>query len=162
MAKKLTDLLLTLRAIEESVGTRGPRMAAERIVEELQERSPAWTGTFRNSWRIAPGDQDVPVSVLAPTGYKKGDPRPDPIKPAKQTVPPLSVGTRFRAVASKNKTLYTIGNASEHRLIAMDLVPGRNPAIKPPRNWFTTYMDGGAFERAISVEMSKAIREATR
>lgn len=165
MARGLGDLLVALRATEEAIGTIGPRRAAERIAAELQDVGPAWTGTFRNAWRIAPGDQDVPVSIARPVGYVPGQQRPTPQPVARQKVPPVGLGRRFSAVFTKNKTLYTIGNASEHRLIAMDLVPGRRlPSTPPrkPRNWFETYVKAGGLERSINVELSRAIKEARK
>lgn len=162
MAGNLGDLLLALRATEEAIGTIGPRRAAERICAELQDAGPAWTGTFRNAWRIAPGDQDIPVSIARPVGYVRGQQRPTPQPVVRQKVPPVSLGRRFFAVFGKNKTLYTIGNASEHRLIAMDLVPGRQPPKTAPRNWFETYVKAGGLQRSINVELGRAIQEARK
>jgi hypothetical protein len=161
MAGKLIDLIATLGAIEEAVATRAPRQIAEQTVRELQEAGPAWSGTFRNAWRINPGDTPVAATVGRPAGftYEPGDvPDPEPQREIK--VPSLGFGRRFVATATTNKTLYTIGNAAKHRMLAMDLEPGREPPRTAPQDWFETYMNGGAFGRTVRVRLDQAIRSA--
>jgi hypothetical protein len=43
----------------------GPKRAAERVVRELQQAGPSWTGKFSNSWQIE-----------TPTATTKGDGQP--------------------------------------------------------------------------------------
>ena len=162
--RRLKELGTYLRAVEESVATGAARRSAERIVKELQEEGPAWSGTFRNSWRIVPGDQSVPATIAAPP-YKPGDKRPEAIKPAPVKVPPLGFGFRANRGPLGQKpggVLYTIGNASRHRLIAMDLVPGRIPPRTAPSDWFETYMRGGGFRKAVQTSLDAAIADARR
>jgi hypothetical protein len=155
-------LALTLGAIEESVATRAPRQIAEQVVADLQKAGPVWTGTFRNAWRINAGDTPVAATVDRIGGYQydPDDSQPDPVAARRITVPALGFGPRFKASLSKQKTLYTIGNAAKYRLLAMDLVPGRNPPRTAPQDWFLTYMDGGAFTRTVQVRLDRAIQEA--
>ena len=157
----LRDLVATLGAIEESVATRAPRQIAEQVVAELQEAGPKWTGTFRNAWRINHGDTPVAPTVDRSGGYvyeRGDDPNPEPAR--RITVPALGFGPRFRATLTKRKTVYTIGNASRYRELAMDLEPGRKPPRTAPQDWFITYMDGGAFTRTVQVRLDRAIQEA--
>jgi hypothetical protein len=153
----LRDLGMALRAFEESVGTIGPRRAAEAITAELQDAGPAWTGTFRNAWRILPGEATGVPSIARLGVYEPGD-RPNPVPVQRQRVPPVSFGTRFSSVFTKNKTLYTITNLALYREVAMDLVPGRAPPRTAPQDWFITYLGGGALDRTLTVAMDSALR----
>lgn len=158
----LGDLLRGIRAFEESVATIAPRRIAERVTAELQDAGPAWSGTFRNAWRILPGDQSPAPSIASPGTYQVGD-RPDPVPVIRQTVPPLGFGGRFKAALGTKKTLYTIANLAEHRLTAMDLQPSpRARAVTAPRDWFTTYLQGGQFNRTAQVILDEEIRKAVK
>lgn len=158
----LGDLLRGIRAFEESVATTAPRRIAERVTAEVQDAGPAWSGTFRNAWRILPGDQSPPPSIRSPGTYQVGD-RPDPAPVIRQTVPPLGFGSRFKAALGTKKTLYTIANLAEHRLTAMDLQPSpRTRAVTAPRDWFATYLQGGQFDRTAQVILDEEIRKAVK
>jgi hypothetical protein len=158
----LKDLMRNLRAVEESVATIAPRRIAERVTADLQDAGPAWSGTFRNAWRILPGDQSPAPSIASPGTYQVGD-RPDPVPVIRQAVPPLGFGSRFRATLTTKKTLYTIANLAEHRLTAMDLQP--SPRVRPataPRDWFATYLQGGQFGQTAQVILDEEIRKAVK
>jgi hypothetical protein len=164
MGLNLGDLAKSLRAVEESIATRAPRRIAERVAVEVQDAGPAWTGTFRNAWRIAAGDVTVPATIQKDYDYEPGD-RANPVPVQRPTVPALGPGLRTRAALSSNKVLYTIGNAAKHREVAMDLVPGRLKDGKggtAPQDWFTTYLQGGAFDQTVQVELDRAISEAAK
>ena len=156
----LNNLLATLVAFEETVALKVPADIAEQTVRELQDAGPAWSGTFRNAWRITPGDTPVAPTVGRPGGftYEPGD-VPDPEPRRDITVPLVGLVRRTQAVATGG-TIYTIGNAARHRMLAMDLEPGREPPRTAPQDWFETYMRGGAFERTVRVRLDRAIRQA--
>ena len=158
----LGGLVDRIAAFEESIGTAAPRRIAERVAAELQDAGPNWTGEFMNAWRIAPGDQDIPATIGRAPAPKDQTPAYNPAEPIRQRVPPVSLSRRFGSVFTNNKTIYTIGNASRHRLVAMDLSPRdmREPPRTAPFGWFETYMQGGQFRQSASVELSRAIREA--
>ena len=165
MAKrKLSELGDYLRRVEVAVTREAASLAAARIVVDLQNKGPAWSGTFRNSWRIVPGDQSVPATIAAPP-YKRGDKQPDAIAPTPVKVPPLGFGFRANRGPLGQKpggVLYTIGNASRHRLIAMDLVPGRIPPRTAPADWYETYVRGGGLRRTVQAAIDEAAADARR
>jgi len=148
----------------------GPKRAAEKIVRDLQERGPAWTGSFSNSWQIA-----------TPTGIKGGTGAAG--KPQRVYTPPLTGRQVALAIGTKNKVVFTISNFSPYADIATDMSPGMfiNPGtdpIKPiekkgkrqkgirglltgqggnqrtaPMDWFSIYLKAGAIDKAIQVAM---------
>jgi hypothetical protein len=158
----LGDLVRGLRAIEESVATTAPRRIAERVTAEVQDAGPAWSGTFRNAWRILPGDQSPAPSIASPGTYTPGD-KPDPSPVIRQKVPVVGLGRRFKAAFTTTKTLYTIANLAEYRLTAMDLQPSpRAVARTAPRDWFATYLQGGQLNQTAQVILDEEIRKAVK
>ena len=148
----------------------GPKRAAEKIVRDLQERGPAWTGSFSNSWQIA-----------SPTGINGGTGAPG--KPQPVRVPVLTGQQVTRSLLTKNKIVFTISNFSSYADIATDMAPGIfiNPGTEPikpvdktgkrqkgirglltgtggnrrtaPLDWFSIYLKAGAIDKAIEVAM---------
>jgi hypothetical protein len=154
----LNDLVTNLVAFENAVGTRGARQAAETMAAELQDAGPAWSGVFRNSWRILAGDVSPTPSIDSSGDYRLGD-HPDPEPVVRPRAPIVSTGSRFTSFWTTNKTLYTITNLAIHREIAMDLVTGRFPAKRPTavEDWFRIYLDGGRLQRTVTVAMDRAL-----
>lgn len=148
----------------------GPKRAAERIVRDLQERGPAWTGQFSNSWQIA-----SPAGIKGGTGASG---RPVPV-----IAPVLSGQQVTRSILTKNKVVFTISNFSPYADVATDMAPGvfidpGTDPIKPidktgkrqkgirglltgqggnrrtaPLDWFSIYLKAGAIDKAIQVAM---------
>jgi hypothetical protein len=151
--------------IEESFATRVPRGIAQKAVRQLQEIGPAWSGTFRNAWRIEAGDTTIPAVIVSDYDFEPGD-GPNPEERRDIFAPPVGVGRRFGATLLKTKTLFTIGNAAVHRDVALDLVPGRlrsdERGVKvggtAPQDWFINYMQGGPFDAVVQVEVDRALR----
>jgi hypothetical protein len=151
-----------LEALGESIVTTAPRRIAERVTAELQDTGPAWSGTFRNAWRILPGDQSPAPSIASPGTYTPGD-KPDPSPVIRQKVPALRLGRALKAAFTTTKTLYTIANLAEHRLTAMDLQPSpRAVARTAPRDWFATYLQGGQLNQTAQVILDEEIRKAVK
>lgn len=148
----------------------GPRRAAERIVRDLQDLGPAWTGEFSNSWQIT-----TPVASVRGTGASG---------PPQRIVAPVLTGQQVtKSLLLKDKLVFTISNFAPHAGIATDVDPGVfiNPGtlpIKPiektgkrqkslrglltgeggnsrtaPLDWFTLYLKGGAIDKTIQVAM---------
>lgn len=141
----------------------GVKSAAKRIVGDLQEAGPSWTGDFKNNWVVALGDVDIPATVprrfpipLAPleTPSKR---IPIPIVPAKNFRDPIK---------------YTIGNRAEYRAIALDLDPGQartsltkggnQPRNTAPKDWFTTYLQGGQINKTIAASLGPELDKVWR
>ena len=139
------------------------RNAAAKIMTELSERGPTYSGDFANSWVCdAPGVAQGPASG-APYTLRRSIPQlPD-------------------TVAATNKPIkLVIYNTADHADIAMDLEPGKfiNPGFDPikdpvsvgrrvgklrgevvdgegdsistaERDWFLNYVEGGETSQAM-------------
>lgn len=172
-------------ALDKQVATalfgQAPKKCAERIVRELQERGPSWTGAFSNSWRIT----SVGGDATGGSGVT-GEP---------QYVPaPLLSGIQLLRSGVK----YEITNVSPIATYALDLESsttwrqpggqpqtakgqaawktfntGRKPSSKRGEaggggagqssqtaelDWFTKYLDGGAFNNAVKLEVDTIFR----
>ena len=157
--------------------SRAPAAAAEKVVSELQERGPAWTGRFSNSWQIASESR-----VVSGSGNEG---RPQKISA------PLLTG---RELLFKPQIKYSISNFATgpqgpYARKAMDLEEGvflnpGTPPLKPadrgtrtsgirgqlvvsgegsnrrtaPLDWFTTYVQGGAIDRTVRVSFEQATK----
>jgi len=171
----LTKLLKELDRVAGTTAINGPRRVAERIVRDLQERGPAWSGSFSNSWQI-----EGPDRTVKGTGAE-GKPQP--------LIAPTVTGLQAtRSLLTKNKLLFTISNFSPYADIATDQAagvfvnPGTDP-IKPvektgtrqkgirglltgaggnkrtaPFNWFGLYLKAGAIDKTIQVVMDQYVR----
>lgn len=164
------NILKELDRVAATTVYNGPKRAAEKIVRDLQERGPAWTGKFSNSWQVV-----TPTSVKGGTGA--------PGRPVPLVIPPLTGQQVTRSLLTKNKVVFTISNFSSYAGIATDMEPGTfiNPGtdpIKPvdktgkrqkgirgllvgqggnrrtaPLDWFSIYLKAGAIDKAIQVAM---------
>jgi hypothetical protein len=164
------NLLKEIDRVAATTVYNGPKRAAEKIVRDLQERGPAWTGQFSNSWQIT-----TPTGIKGGTGAAG---RPVPI-----TVPVLTGQQVTRSVLTKNKVVFTISNFSSYAGVATDVEPGTfiNPGTEPikpiektgkrqkgirglltgqgsnrrtaPLDWFSIYLKAGAIDKAIQVAM---------
>lgn len=191
MAKKRNDffkLIEELDMVFASTAVNGPLASARRIVSELQQEGPSWTGSFSNSWK---------VETLDGRSYggdgERGEPRPVKI--------PLLTGRQAtKAVANKDKVVYVISNLSPWAGEATDLVESRfsRPTERPqtqlglskweqsgqrrpsqrhprydifgggdgnasrtaPKDWFTKYVTGGKLDRAVTIEMDNMLRRS--
>jgi len=162
----------------------GPKRAAERLVSELQQAGPSWTGKFSNSWQIQ-----------TPTRLVKGTAQPG--EPVPLRTPSLRGREVARSFGSKNSVVFTISNFSPHAAEAIDAVqqpktywrrptplpqtalgrqkfeefdgrkslsyrgdPGGgadgNSSRTAPLDWFATYASA-QLDRAIQIEMDAAL-----
>ena len=157
--------------------SRAPAAAAEKVVADLQQLGPAWTGRFSNSWQISSASR-----VVSGNGQEG--------KPQKISSPLLS----GRELLGKPEVKYTISNFASgpqgpYALIAMDLQEGTfinpgTPPLKPfergtrtsgirgklnigasgpnrrtaPLDWFSTYVNGGQIDNAVRVSFDQALR----
>ena len=166
----LWNLVKELDRVAATTVYNGPKRAAERIVRELQERGPAWSGSFSNSWQIT-----SPTGITGGTGASG---RPEPVR-----VPVLTGQQVTRSLLTKDKVVFTISNFSPYADVATDFAPGTfidpgTDPIKPidktgkrqkgirglltgqggnrrtaPLDWFSIYLKAGAIDRAIEVAM---------
>ena len=180
------NLLDELDRIAATTIYNGPKRAAERIVAELQQAGPSWTGKFSNSWQI-----QTPTRLVKGTG-QPGEPKP-------LSTPSLRGREVSRSFISKNSVVFTISNFSPHTLEAIDAVEhdrsywkrptpepttqlglskwevagpradvsyrgqigggneGNNSSRTAPLDWFATYASA-QLDRAIQIEMDSAIQ----
>lgn len=167
---KIGNLLKELDRVAATTIYNGPKKAAERIVKDLQEIGPAWTGQFSNSWQI-----ETPVTTVKGSGA--------PGKPQQIIAPVLTGRQVTRSLLTKNKLVFTISNYAPYADVATDYAPGVfiNPGtapIKPieetgrrqkgirglltgegnnsrtaPLDWFTLYVKGGNVQKTIEIAM---------
>jgi hypothetical protein len=175
--------------IDKVVGTtiaNGQRAAAERIVRELQQVGPSWSGEFSNSWQISTAS-----STYKGTGAP-GEPRP--------IRAPVVTGREAVAGQIFKDPLLTITNFAPHALEAIDAVEhdrqyyarrktaepttslgqskwkvegprsnvsargatgggteGSNSSRTAPLDWFATYASS-KLNRAVKIEMDSAFQ----
>ena len=105
----------------------GPITAAERVVRELQQAGPSWTGKFSNSWQIE-GPQGQ--SVKGDGG--PGEPRPITFTTAPFTGP-QAAATLLRTNVLKDKVVFRISNFSGYADVATDFAQGvfKRPTPEP-------------------------------
>jgi len=180
------NLLDELDRIAATTIYNGPKRAAERIVTELQQAGPSWTGKFSNSWQI-----QTPTRLVKGTG-QAGEPKP-------LSTPSLRGREVSISFASKDSVVFTISNFSPHALEAIDAVEhdrsyyaqrrtaepttqlglskwevtgprsdssyrgqtgggkqGSNSSRTAPLDWFARYASA-QLDRAIKIEMDSAI-----
>ena len=137
MARRTGFKLPGLRTWVDNIKNEVSREAAEQIVLDLKEIGPYWTGTFEKSWVVRPGDVRITASTPAPerTPFAR-----------QRRITPIKVA----APKGRKSVFFTIGNTTQYRDIALDLVPGRVKALGPaggnetaPQDWFRTYVEGG-------------------
>lgn len=139
MAKnQLNELLQDLDSLAVNLAFNGPARAAEEMIKDLQEESPAWTGKFRNSWFI-----QSPDGKKTGGGGQEGEAIP-------VSAPKLSgaqVGKAFlqKLIGSKSDSsrLFTIGNSAPYADQATDLAPFRFEGPIPPRSAKTKFRKFG-------------------
>ena len=171
---QLNELLQDLDSLAVNLAFNGPARAAEEMIKDLQEESPAWTGKFRNSWFIQ-----------SPNGQKTGG----------GGQPGAEVGKAFlqKLIGSKSDSsrLFTIGNSAEYADQATDLAPFKFEGPIPPRvaktkfrkfgirpdggrrgevegsggntssaplDWFSTYHGSGKADEAVKRAYSRGFR----
>tara|TARA_B100001769_G_scaffold13949_1_gene9542 strand:- start:1942 stop:2514 length:573 start_codon:yes stop_codon:yes gene_type:complete len=186
MAKNdLKELLQDLDRLAVNLTFNGRARAAEEIVKDLQDLSPAWTGKFRNSWYIE-----------TPAGTKAGGQgTPGPAMPVQ--APEISGIQSATALFNKvfggsgAKRLFTVGNSASYADQATDLapyVPGELPAMKAstkfgrkygvrpvgaergnvsgsgnnsssaPLDWFSHYQGSGKADEAVKRAYSRGFK----
>ena len=132
--------------------------AAELIVEELQDAGPAWSGEFRNAWKILPGTKS---RIRATQESKFTEDQRRALRPEeaeareKIKAPPLK---------GRGENGYAIGNSMEYRDIALDLVPGRWGEGKrntAPKDWYVTFAEGGKLREILEAATLKAAKNPT-
>ena len=94
----------------------GPIAAAERIVREVQQAGPSWTGKFSNSWQI-----EGPQGQLIKGDGQPGEPRPVEFTTAPFTGP-QAAATLLRTKLLKDKIVFKISNFSAYAAEATDEV----------------------------------------
>lgn len=110
-----------------------------KIVNDLKEEGPYWSGQFEESWVVKEGSVEIPAT---------DPPKPDRSGP-KNFTGPSPVKNLPKAKGRKTQN-FSIGNTTTYRDIAMDLDPERRRteprADGSPKNntadpdWYLNYM----------------------
>lgn len=166
----------------------GAKRAAERVVTEVQQEGPSWTGTFSNSWEIAEGTKRV-----------SGDSQPGEPRPV--AFPSLVVSTR--KFNKQDIIIFSILNISPYRDLAMDKVegvftrpkdapvpqtqlglskwdplnegrrtntkrgqtgggdPDKTSSRTAPLDWYKTYLSSGKIQKAVQSELNVSVRRVS-
>ena len=157
--KKASKFIVSgIRTYIDKVGKVTSEIAAEKIVTDLKEAGPYYTGEFEENWVVLPGDVTIPANKKTSfsatekwQGWESGEfPFTRRITPVQ--IPPLAQGQYD----------YTIGNRMEYRDIALDLVPGRFAVDKnntAEQDWFLKYVQGGGLRNALKEATGQASRD---
>jgi len=103
------NLLQELDRVAATTIYNGPKSAAERVVREMQQTGPSWSGEFSNSWEI-----QTPTTTTRGTG-QPGEPRP-------VYTPPLTGQQVKKSFTTKDSVVFRISNFAPHALEAIDAV----------------------------------------
>lgn len=181
------NILQELDRIAATTVYNGPKRVAERVVREMQQAGPSWSGTFSNSWQIT-----SPTTTTKGTG-QPGEPRP--------VIAPVLTGQQVtKSFLTKDSIVFSITNFAPHALEAIDAVEhdrayyarrrtpepttslgrskwrvdaprtavslrgqtgggseGSNSSRTAPLDWFATYASA-RLDRAVQIEMDSALR----
>ena len=127
-SKPLSQLVPDFRnALEE-----GLQEAAEQVVYDLKREGPYFTGFFETLWEVQPGKTKIVANIANPLKVPK--------------TPAARSYTTAEVPESPNLGGYTIGNRSEYRLYAQDILKGgarsaEGARLTAPRDWFDTYFN---------------------
>lgn len=103
------NILQELDRIAATTIYNGPKRVAERVVRELQQDGPNWSGQFSNSWEIK-----SPATTVRGTGAP-GEPVP--------VIAPVLTGQQVtKSFLTQDRIVFTITNFSPHALEAIDAV----------------------------------------
>lgn len=112
------ELSKDLDRVAASLTLSGPTLAAQRIVRELQQAGPSWTGKFSNSWQI-----EGPQGQLVKGDGGPGEPRPVVFRTAPFTGP-QAAATLLRTGLLKDKVVFRVSNFSPYAGQATDVEQG--------------------------------------
>lgn len=174
-----------IAAEAKAVVIKAARVGVVRVLNELSEEGPGWSGEFRDSWYVKSR-----IGAAAQTGGKEGVYSLFNIPGLK---PARGPGGRFqKATFSGNQVTFSIGNSAPHAEEAMDLIPGVffYPGFEPlkpatrglrygdlrgevdpgsgdnrttaPLDWFTTYMNAGQFQADLQRGVRLGFKSAPR
>lgn len=127
-SKPLNQLVPDFRnALEE-----GLQEAAEQIVYDLKRDGPYYTGFFETLWEVQPGKTKIVANIANPLEVPK--------------TPAARSYTTAEVPESPNLGGYTIGNRSEYRLYAQDILKGgarsaEGARLTAEKDWFDTYVN---------------------
>ena len=127
-SKPLSQLVPDFRnALEE-----GLQEAAEQVVYDLKREGPYFTGFFETLWEVQPGKTKIVANIANPLKVPK--------------TPAARSYTTAEVPESPNLGGYTIGNRSEYRLYAQDILKGgarsaEGARLTAPKDWFDTYFN---------------------
>ena len=152
MAKPISQLIPDFR---EALG-KGLEEAAENIVDGLIDDGPYWDGVFAASWMVKKGKKAIPAYI--PSALKRS--------PTAQTKPQSFAHLIPTIPDNENLEGYTIGNMTEYRGYAMDLLPtpvgrqqGNAPNKTARKDWFLLYVQGGRMKKRFDTAVTNVFKK---
>ena len=152
MAKPISQLIPDFR---EALG-KGLEEAAENIVDGLIDDGPYWDGVFAASWMVKKGKRSIPAYI--PSALKRSgvaQKKPSSFDHLIPTIPD-----------NENLEGYTIGNMTEYRGYAMDLLPttvgrqmGNAPNKTARKDWFILYVQGGRMQKRFDEALTNVFKK---
>ena len=106
----------------------------EQVITDLKNKGPYWTGTFEKNWVVQKGS----TSIQANSGLEVRGGIKDYQGPTRNYTIPKATGRKSQ--------IYTIGNTTSYRDIAMDLDPERRRTTPEGKmntaepDWYLNYM----------------------
>ena len=198
MAKFVNELWKALKEVDRvaaSVAYHGPAFASARIISDLQQVGPSWTGSFSNSWQIT-----TPTHKTFKCRNFRGQGAPTGVR-----FPTTTGREAIKGIFSLNSVVFEIENDSPYKETAFDfekdmylpptpepkfisegyfpsskwevgsgsrLTPklrgsintgsGGRPSRTAKLNWFRKYVKAGELDRAIRIEMDRALKKSDR
>ena len=188
MAKTLKDFQRDMNKLKILTTYSGPARAAEKIVTKLQEKGPAWTGLYSNSWQIE-------ILNKKSTGTRRrGEAKPikspkihgnslKANKSVKCSIVNLARSRgyaqderlgRFRRGKAGNKNIgdrpFTQQGQTNLRFEDTSRLnpgyrgdiggtPGGFSSATAELDWFPKYTDGGRFKADVALEVNNAIKK---
>jgi hypothetical protein len=153
MARRTSFKLPGLTTWVENIKNKVSQEAAEKIVDDLKQIGPYWSGDFESAWVVKPGKTRISAN-RQPSDERPSTPRARQI--TQVNVPPAQ---------GRKSVDYTIGNEMVYRNIAMDLDPGRvrwkggEPPNTAPQDWYRTYVEGGNLRLTLEQATARAAKD---
>jgi len=169
MARNTTFRLTGIRKYVDNIKNTVSQETALDIVKDLQVLGPWYSGTFATNWVVRLGEVRIPATVTrTPETWWTKDKYPVvATKPGNTSASMPGPEGGVPPAKGRKSIVYTIGNRTAYRNIAMDLEPGRfdkNKENTAGQDWYLLYADGpnSLLNRRLRQNTQRAVKGADR